>query len=59
MIGHEISVYRSHGKNVEIGVRREANRSQVGHLARICDKVWRQLSAFLLIELVIQDAEAA
>jgi hypothetical protein len=33
------------GKSVEIGARREANHSQVGHLARIRAKVWRRFSA--------------
>ena len=32
---------RTHHKSAEIGARREANHSQVGHLARICDKVSR------------------
>jgi hypothetical protein len=42
-------------KRVEIDVRREGNRSQVGHLARISDKVWRRFSALLFSEFLTQD----
>ena len=43
------------GTSVEIGARREGNRSQVGHVARISDKVWRRFSALLWHESPIQD----
>src|SRR6185295_1477347 len=52
--------YRSwYCKSVEIGVRREANHSQVGHLARICDNVWRRFSTLLFSELANQDTRWA
>src|SRR6185295_7937413 len=51
--------YRSwYCKSVEIGVRREANHSQVGHLARICDNVWRRFSTLLFSELANQDTSS-
>jgi len=42
-------------KSVEIGARREAKHSEVGHLASICDKAWRRFSALLFDELMAQD----
>jgi len=41
------------------GVGREGNRSQVGHLARISDKVWRRFFALLFSEFPTQDTIAA
>ncbi len=43
------------GKSVEIDAGREANRSQVGHLARIRDKVWRRFRHLLCGELLTRD----
>jgi len=56
--GHEKTIVAAHapalavqlprpvnGKGFEIGARREANHNQIGHLAQICDNVWRRFLA--------------